>query len=135
MSLFPMDALKGSIWGSISSLKVTDRNRIRLVTAPLKRYMQLYIKIYTWKPFIFEDFSISVSQKKQRARKVHPLDNWEKITKNKIKENICFLFIKACLLRKQMTVIPKFRIGCYLKWLPKDIITLRALIREMLAVT
>lgn len=40
--------------------------------------MQLYIKIYTWKPFIFEDFNISVSQKKQRARTVHPLDNREK---------------------------------------------------------
>ena len=46
--------------------------------------MQLYIKIYTWESFIFEDFSISVSQKKQRARKVHPLDNRKK-TKNKIK--------------------------------------------------
>ena len=40
--------------------------------------MQLYIKIYTWESFIFEDISISISQKKQRAREVHPLDNREK---------------------------------------------------------
>ena len=78
--------------------------------------MQLYIKIYTWESFIFEDFSISVSQKNQGAREVHPLDNrGKKITKNKIKENICFLYTKAFLLRKQMTVILKFRIGCYVK--------------------
>ena len=78
MSLFPMDALKGSIWGYISSLKVTVRNRIRLVTAPLKKYMQLYTKIYTWESLIFEYISISISQKKQRAREVHLLDNREK---------------------------------------------------------
>lgn len=66
MSLFPVDALKGSIWGYISCLKVTVRNGIRLVTAPLKKYMHLYIRIYTWKLFKFEGFSISVSQRETK---------------------------------------------------------------------
>jgi hypothetical protein len=36
VSLFPVGALRGSIWGYISSLKVTVRNGIRLNMAPFK---------------------------------------------------------------------------------------------------
>lgn len=42
MSLFPMDSLKGSIWGYIFSLKVTVRNGIRLLTAPLNIHALAY---------------------------------------------------------------------------------------------
>ena len=58
--------------------------------------MQLYIKIYTWESFIFEDISISISQKKQRAREVHPLDNREK-KKKKLKIKLKKIFASYIL--------------------------------------
>lgn len=72
-SLFPVDALRGSIWGYISSLKVTVRNGIRLLTAALKIHAIACKYVYLGL-FLLRGFRTSVMKRQPKITKIHLKD-------------------------------------------------------------